>query len=68
MTSNLALTRLVDRSAIEIVVDALLNEGLSREETVLAIVHDIPTDLDVLNEVLDTRSDPNKTDGSKLIH
>ncbi len=68
MTDNLTLTRLVDRRAIEIVVDALLSEGFSRDETVLAIVHDIPTDLDILNEVLDTLSHANKSDGSNLIH
>ncbi len=68
MTSNLTLTRLVDRRAIEIVVDALLSEGFSRNETFLEMVHEIPTDLYILNLVLYTNSHTNKSDGSNLIH
>lgn len=68
MAYNQALTRLVDRYSIEIVVDALVREGFSRNDIVDAIVCDVPTDLDILNEVLDAFEIAGRRDGSALVH
>lgn len=68
MAYSQTLTRLVDRYSIEIVVDALVREGFSRNDIVQAIVCDVPTDLDILNEVLDAFEIPGGRDGSTMIH
>jgi hypothetical protein len=68
MAYTQTLTRLVDRYSIEIVVDALVREGFSRNDIVQAIVCDVPTDLDILNEVLDAFEIGGGRDGSTLIH
>lgn len=68
MAYSQTLTRLVDRYSIEIVVDALVREGFSRNDIVQAIVCDVPTDLDILNEVLDAFEISGGRDGSTMIH
>lgn len=68
MAYNQTLTRLVDRYSIEIVVDALVREGFSRNDIVQAIVCDVPTDLDILNEVLDAFEISGGRDDSTMIH
>lgn len=68
MAYSQTLTRLVDRYSIEIVVDALVREGFSRNDIVQAIVCDVPTDLDILNEVLDAFEISGGRDDSTMIH
>jgi hypothetical protein len=60
--------RLEDRRLIESLVELMRKDGLSRTQIQKVIIRDVPTDLDILNEVLDAFAYADEVDGSILIH